>query len=199
MEAEPSIHNRENVKKPVSYRGYEEIHRNQPPTEYLTTLSNFFKGNLNAGCYALADASKNGGFILATILTLIIAAICIHAQHLLVRCSESVQVRNKLELRPDYATTLELSFKNSKQKQCRRMAPIVKKTCNIFIVLTQLGYCSVTLVFVSLHVYQVLYYYNVKILLPLMIAIVLLPIWMIGLVRPIHFIGEYSNFNRSSS
>lgn len=31
-------------KKKMSFMGYEEIHENQPPTSYIETLANLFKG-----------------------------------------------------------------------------------------------------------------------------------------------------------
>ena len=36
-------------KKKVSFMGYEELHESQPPTSYIETLANLFKGNLGTG------------------------------------------------------------------------------------------------------------------------------------------------------
>lgn len=179
--------------KKASFRAYEEIHQNQPPTSYMATMMNLFKGNVGTGCYAMADAMKNGGIILGPILTLIIALICVHVQHMLIKCSEYIQDRNHLISRPDYAETVEMCFISSKQVKWQRMAPILKKTCNIFICITQLGFCSVYFLFISQNIKNVLDYYNIEIELHLMIAIVLVPVWLSALITKLTYIGELGN------
>jgi len=37
------------TKKKVSFMGYEELHEAQPPTSYIETLANLFKGNVGTG------------------------------------------------------------------------------------------------------------------------------------------------------
>jgi hypothetical protein len=36
-------------KKKVSFMGYEELHEAQPPTSYIETFANLFKGNVGTG------------------------------------------------------------------------------------------------------------------------------------------------------
>lgn len=43
-----------------------------------------FKGNVGSGIFALGDAFKNAGLLLAPPLTIFLGFICIHAQHILV-------------------------------------------------------------------------------------------------------------------
>lgn len=176
--------------KKMSFLAYKELHENQPPTSYMATMVNLFKGNVGTGCYAMADAMKNGGLILGPILTLIIALICIHVQHMLIRCAEVVKVENQLDSPPDYAETVELSFANSKHEKWRRLAPTLKKICNIFICITQLGFCSVYFLFISQNIKNVLDHYGIEIELHLMVAIVLIPVWSSALIRKLQYIGE---------
>lgn len=178
-------------RKKVSFRAYEELHENQ--TSYSATLMNLFKGNVGTGCYAMADAMKNGGIILGPILTLIIALICIHTQHMLIRCAEFMQTENELRTRPDYAETIELSFANSKQEKWRRMASVLKKLCNIFICVTQIGFCSVYFLFISENIKNVLEFYGVEIDLHILVGTILIPVWLTAMIRELKYIGELKN------
>lgn len=98
------------VQTTVSSRKNEDLRESQPPTSYMETMMNLFKVNVGAGCYAMADAIKNGGLIVGPILTVIIAIICVHVQHMLIKCAEKVKVKNRLDWQPDFAGTVELSY-----------------------------------------------------------------------------------------
>lgn len=52
---------------------------------YLETMMHLFKGNVGSGIFALGDAFKNAGLMLAPPLTIFLGVICVHAQHILVR------------------------------------------------------------------------------------------------------------------
>lgn len=109
------------------------------PTSYVETLMHLFKGNVGPGCLAMADAVKNGGLILGPILTLVIGAICVHAQHMLLNCSAKMKHKHQLKASPDYAETVELCFASSDKKRFRDLAPLMKSICNVFICITQFG------------------------------------------------------------
>lgn len=183
---------RKPLKKGASFRGYEELHEDQPPTSYNETLMHLFKGNVGTGCYAMAEAVKNGGLIVGPALTLIIALICVHAQHMLIRCAEFVKVKNDLDLRPDYAETVEMSFLSSKHEKWRRSAPVMKKICNTFICITQLGFCSVYFLFIGRNVKNVLDFHGIVIEIHIIVAIVLIPVLLSALIRQLKYIGECS-------
>lgn len=42
------------------------------------------KGNVGSGVFAMGDAFKNGGLLLAPLLTLLMGIVCVHSQHMLV-------------------------------------------------------------------------------------------------------------------
>jgi len=44
-----------------------------------------FKGNVGPGLFAMGDAFKNGGIIVAPILTLFLGIVSVHCQHILVK------------------------------------------------------------------------------------------------------------------
>lgn len=178
-------------KKKVSFMFYEEIRENEPPTGYAATLMNLFKGNVGTGCYAMAEAFMNGGIIVGPILTLIIAVICIHTMHLLSKCSSYVKDQQRLAQRPDYAETVEMSFSSSKSEKWQRTAKAMKTICNVFICITQLGFCSVYFLFIAENVKNVLDYYGFEIEIHFMIVIVLVPVWLTALVRKLKYIGKF--------
>lgn len=177
-------------KKSMSYQAFTEIHENHPPMTYIETLMHLFKGNVGTGCYAMADAMMNAGLILGPILTIVIAIINVHAQHMLIRCAEFVKAEYNLTKRPDYAETVEMSFAISKSGWCSGMAKGMKNTCNIFICTTQIGFCSVYFLFISKNVLNVIEFYGINIEEPLFITIVLIPIFFMILTRQLKYIGE---------
>lgn len=48
-------------------------------------MMHLFKGNVGSGIFALGDAFKHAGLLLAPPLTMFLGVICVHAQHILVR------------------------------------------------------------------------------------------------------------------
>lgn len=55
---------------------------------------------------------------------------------------------------PDFAETVELCFANGPQK-LQKWSKIIKRTVNIFLCVTQLGFCCVYFVFISENIKQV--------------------------------------------
>jgi solute carrier family 36 (proton-coupled amino acid transporter) len=170
-----------------------------PPTSYIETMVNLLKGNIGTGCFALPEAIKHGGIILGPIFILIIAFIAVLAQHMLIRCAEFVKERHQLHLRPDYAETVELSCLNSNSERWRKLAPTMKKTCNIFICITQLGFCCVYLLFVGKSLKDVSDYYEIMFDLHLWVFIALIPVWFTVMIRTLKIIGEFKLSSKTSN
>jgi solute carrier family 36 (proton-coupled amino acid transporter) len=137
----------------------------------------------------MADAIMNGGIILGPIMTLIISIICIHCMHVLARCAEYLMKHNRLSSRPDYSEVVEMSFGSSKSERWQSWSVFMKKSCNIFICITQLGFCCVYFLFVSESIQMVLHNYGIVIQSELLVTIVLVPIWLTTLVRKLKHIG----------
>lgn len=146
--------------------------------------------NFMLGCYAMADAMRNGGLILGPILTLILGIICVHAQHILVICSEKMKDKYDLPNKPDYAETVELCFSSSKNEKVRMMAGSMKRTCNIFICVTQFGFCCVYFLFVGTNLKQVLGFYGYEFDLHLIVSFSLIPILLSSLITNLKYLGE---------
>lgn len=52
---------------------------------YCETLMHLLKGNIGCGMLAMGDAFRNGGLLMAPILTVFIGTVCIYNNHILVR------------------------------------------------------------------------------------------------------------------
>lgn len=159
-------------------------------TSYTATLMHLFKGNVGPGCYAMADAVKNGGLLLAPILTLFLGIICVHAQHMLLKCSAKMEQKHEMSTKPDYAETVEMCFSSSTNDRCRQLAPAMKRICNIFICITQLGFCCIYFLFIGTNLKQVLDFYGIHINIHVLVALVLVPIWLSALITNLKFLGE---------
>jgi solute carrier family 36 (proton-coupled amino acid transporter) len=180
--------NSNGFKKPVVE---EKIVEGPPLTSFLETLMHLFKGNVGPGCYALADSVKNGGLILGPVLTLILGVICVHAQHMLLKCSAKMKNKHELKHWPDYAETVELCFSSSNNERLRKLAPMMKRICDIFICITQLGFCCIYFLFIGQNLKQVLDYYGIIINVHVLVTLVLIPIWLSALITNLKFLGEF--------
>lgn len=175
-------------------RTFSSIHEvslhNHSPTTYLETMMHLLKGNMGTGIYGMADAIKNSGIVLGPILTLIIAIVCVHAQHMLMNCAEFLQTHKNLVTAPSFAETVELCFMNSKSEKWQKWGSPMRKICDNFIVVTQLGFCSVYVLFVGKNLKDVVGFYWIDLDIHIWITIGLIPIWLSSLIRGLKIIGE---------
>lgn len=117
-------------------------------TTYLETLMHLLRGNIGSGLFAMGNAFKNCGLVLAPILTLTLGFICVHSQHLLLRASKEMAVRKKLSANPSFAETVELCFKTGPEP-AQRYATAARVTVDLFLCVTQLGFCCVYFIFIA--------------------------------------------------
>lgn len=184
------------VKNPSDKSGLEknveaQMDNNDPPTSYIETMMHLFKGNVGTGCFAMADAVRNGGLILGPVLTLFLGIICVHAQHILIRCSAKMKEKFKMTVSPDYAETVELCFLSSNSKKCQRLALTMKTICNVFICVTQLGFCCIYFLFIGTNLKQVLDYYGFDLSVHVLVSLALIPIWLSALITNLKYLGEH--------
>lgn len=184
MKKSPSDHRR------FSHTPTREDFNSQIPTTYLDTLLHLFRGNVGAGSFSMAEAIKNGGIVTGGLLVILIATICVHLQHILIKAADFAMESHQLKKRPDYGKTIEICFLNSKSEKLQRMAPVIRKTCNFMICLTQIGFCSVFFVFVSSNVKIILDFYHIDLDIKIVNIFILIPIWLTSLVRELKPMGE---------
>lgn len=131
------------------------------PTSNFDTLIHLLKGNIGTGILAMPDAFKNAGLIFGIFGTLFMGAVCTHCMHILVQCSRELCIRNQ---RPalSFSEVVEDAFSTgpiSLRPYARKMKNIV----NVFLVITQLGFCCVYFLFVATNLQDTMHFFHVNI------------------------------------
>ncbi|XP_055523880.1 proton-coupled amino acid transporter 1-like [Wyeomyia smithii] len=159
------------------------------PTSYLETMMHIFKGNVGPGLYAMGQAFLNGGIIAAPILTLLLGIICVHSQHLLLICAKRMKAKlpNSSQL-PDFAETVELCFIHGPVR-FRRWARAMRLSVNVFICVTQLGFCTVYFGFISNNLKHIHDFYGIHLDVRLHMLIILVPILLPSMIRNLKYLA----------
>ena len=134
------------------------------------------QGNIGTGILAMPDAIKNSGLLVGNLGLVIMACICIHCMHLLGSQPLSINViakhrshdvyllavYNSQELCRrtnlpflSYSDVAETSFATSESTRLRRASRTARRVIDIFLCITQLGFCCVYFVFISHNLQQV--------------------------------------------
>ncbi|XP_011632277.1 proton-coupled amino acid transporter 2-like isoform X2 [Pogonomyrmex barbatus] len=163
------------------------------PTSYLETMMHLFKGNVGSGIFALGDAFKNAGLLLAPPLTILLGVICVHAQHILIKCNEEVTRRvGDGTNTSGFAGTVEMCFATGPIR-FRKYSSFMRKLVNIFLCITQLGFCCVYFVFISTNMKQVLDAHGIEMDVHEHMAVVLVPIMLSTWIRNLKYLVPLSS------
>ncbi|XP_076669235.1 proton-coupled amino acid transporter 2 isoform X3 [Andrena cerasifolii] len=163
------------------------------PTSYLETMMHLFKGNVGSGIFALGDAFKNAGLLLAPPLTIFLGVICVHAQHILVKCNEEATRRvNDPAATSGFAGTVEMCFATG-PLALRKYSVLMRKLVNIFLCITQLGFCCVYFVFIAKNMKQVLDVYGISMDVHQHMAVILIPIMLSTWIRNLKYLVPLSS------
>ncbi|KAH8336143.1 hypothetical protein KR074_004220 [Drosophila pseudoananassae] len=160
---------------------------------YLETIVHLFKGNIGPGLFAMGDAFKNGGLLVAPILTVVIAVMCVHCQHVLVACSKKMRDLHGEEICADYADTVRQCFENGPVK-LRGWSRTMSRLVDVFICVTQLGFCCIYFVFIATNVKQILHASDIELDLRLVMVVVLPPILLSCLITNLKWLAPVSMF-----
>ncbi|XP_071369454.1 proton-coupled amino acid transporter 1 [Centroberyx affinis] len=132
-------------------RHYERI-GGRTGTSFFQTLIHLLKGNIGTGLLGLPLAVKNAGLVLGPVSLLCMGIIAVHCMTLLVKCSHHLSAKvNKPSL--TYGEAVQYGMENV--PWLRRHSRWGKRTVNLFLIITQLGFCCAYFVFLSDNVKQV--------------------------------------------
>lgn len=159
-------------------------------TTYAESLIHLFKANIGPACFAMGEAFKHSGLILGSCLTVMLSTICVYQQHVLIKCSDIMKEDYSLEKRPDYAETLQLSLMSN--ENWRQHAKVMRRVCNVFLILTQFGFCSVYFLFIGSNVKNVMDFYQLELDLKWIMIFSLVPIILTSLITNLRYLGKIS-------
>jgi len=155
------------------------------------TIIHLLKGNIGTGILAMPDAIKNSGIIFGSLGLVLMATICIRCMHILVHCSHELCRRTNLPSL-SYSDVAETCFATSSNDRIKRLAPIARKVVNLFLCITQLGFCCVYFVFVSQNLKQVFDHYYGSLDYHWYMLIILIPMCLLVSVRNLKYLSPVS-------
>lgn len=160
------------------------------PTSNFDTLVHLLKGNIGTGILAMPDAFKNAGLVIGVLGTLFMGAICTHCMHILVECSHELCVRNQ---RPalSFSEVVEDAFSMG-PVALRPHATKMRVVINIFLCITQLGFCCVYFLFVATNMQEAMQFLHLNINVHGCLALIYLPMVAINMVKNLKYLTPVS-------
>ena len=157
------------------------------------TLMHILKGNIGTGLLALPLAVKHAGLIGGPIGLFIVAVMAVHSMHLLSNNAAILSNRYKTS-NLDYAQCLNLAVRHGSIRCLQPFHNAFQKTVNIFIFITQLGFCCIYFVFMAENIRQVMEFAELS-WIPherIMTVTLLLPVLILSMVRSLKHLAPFS-------
>lgn len=162
------------------------------PTSNVDTLIHLLKGNIGTGILAMPDAFKNSGLYMGLFATLILGAICTHCMHMLVKCSHEL-CRRKQVPSLSFSEVCHSAFETG-PAGLRKYALLARQTINIFLCITQLGFCCVYFVFVAGNLQEVVAHYFMHLHIRVYLLVMLIPMILLNLLKNLKYLTPVSLF-----
>nr|XP_015307645.1 PREDICTED: proton-coupled amino acid transporter 2 isoform X3 [Macaca fascicularis]XP_028705680.1 proton-coupled amino acid transporter 2 isoform X3 [Macaca mulatta] len=120
----------------------------------IQALIHLVKGNMGTGILGLSLAVKNAGILMGPLSLLVMGLIACHCMHILVRCAQRFCKRlNKPFM--DYGDTVMHGLEASPSAWLQNHAHWGRHIVSFFLIVTQLGFCCVYIVFLADNLKQV--------------------------------------------
>ncbi|KAK4017028.1 hypothetical protein OUZ56_031984 [Daphnia magna] len=128
------------------------------PISNFETMAHLLKGNIGTGIFAMPSAFRNSGLWVGSVLLPVMAIICTHCMQMLVK-SAAIMKKREGDFSISYADVAETACRTG-PPQFAKYGRAFSITINVFICITQFGFCCVYLVFTSTNLQQVVEYYT---------------------------------------
>ncbi|XP_050417748.1 neutral amino acid uniporter 4 [Patella vulgata] len=164
-------------------------------TSNLQSLMHLLKGNIGTGILAMPIAVSNAGLWVGTVGLLLIGVVAIHCMHLLVKCSRILCKRTGSSAL-DYADVFEKALETG-PLSLRRFSRAGRIFIFALLIFTQIGFCSVYIVFIATSVKQVVHTFHnddpdVRIY-EIIVAAVLIPFVFVKNLRSLAPFSAFAN------
>ncbi|XP_074032217.1 proton-coupled amino acid transporter-like protein pathetic isoform X2 [Leptinotarsa decemlineata] len=162
------------------------------PTSNFDTMIHLLKGNIGTGILAMPDAFRNAGWVVGLLGTVLMGIVCTHCMHMLVGCSHELCRRTQRQSL-NFAEVVENAFKFG--PGClQRFSGLAKTTINIFLCITQMGFCCVYFVFVAANLHDVVKHYFFDMSVHWYLLLLLLPMILLNWVKSLKYLTPASLF-----
>ncbi|XP_017772197.1 PREDICTED: proton-coupled amino acid transporter-like protein CG1139 isoform X2 [Nicrophorus vespilloides] len=169
------------------------LNRNlESPTSNLETMIHLLKGNIGTGILAMPDAFRNAGLAVGFFGTLFMGAICTHCMHILVNSTHEL-CRRVQKPSLGFSEAGEVAFKTGPEP-LQKYSQLVKSLINVFLCITQLGFCCVYFVFVAANLHDVIKNYFFDMSVVWYLVMLLIPMIFLNWVKKLKYITPASLF-----
>ncbi|XP_066505571.1 proton-coupled amino acid transporter 1 isoform X2 [Hoplias malabaricus] len=122
-------------------------------SSFFQTLIHLLKGNIGTGLLGLPLAVKNAGLVMGPLCLLVMGIVAVHCMSVLVKCAHHLSAKlGKPFL--SYGEAVEYGMENV--SWLRNHSHWGRHVVNLFLIITQLGFCCVYFVFLSDNIKQVI-------------------------------------------
>lgn len=160
------------------------------PTSNFDTMIHLLKGNIGTGILAMPDAFFNAGLFVGLFGTLAMGLICTHCMHTLVKCAHELCRRAQVPSL-GFSQVTEKAFETG-PPALRPYSKHAKLVINVFLVITQLGFCCVYFVFVAANIQEVVTHYFFRISVKWVLFMLLIPMILLNCVKSLKYLTPAS-------